>query len=166
MNTTQAEKFMSLFDEILEGRTAKKTIGKAKAEDNVLKLLPKGDDVDQVTAQKENQLNQRLNQRNILFLRKVEAAKERILDGSYGTCDDCGESISEQRLLARPTACMCINCQDEKERGELHNFKKRRDLKTNKGEESVGEGTEFDHISTKLKFGKMRDIGFEGVMDL
>jgi DnaK suppressor protein len=41
---------------------------------------------------------------------EVEAARARLADGTYGTCQRCGEPIGEGRLEARPTARTCIRC--------------------------------------------------------
>ena len=43
-------------------------------------------------------------------LAEVEAARARLADGTYGTCERCGEPIGEGRLEARPTARTCIRC--------------------------------------------------------
>ena len=43
-------------------------------------------------------------------LRDIEAALQRIEDGTYGACKYCGEPIDEKRLLARPVASACIKC--------------------------------------------------------
>jgi DnaK suppressor protein len=43
-------------------------------------------------------------------LAEVEAARARLADGTYGTCQRCGEPIGEGRLEARPTARTCIRC--------------------------------------------------------
>ena len=51
-------------------------------------------------------------------MKKIDSALERIEDGSFGECEDCGEDISMKRLLARPTAQFCISCKEEQERGE------------------------------------------------
>ncbi len=37
----------------------------------------------------------------------VERALQRLEDGSYGTCELCGEAISEARLQARPATRLC-----------------------------------------------------------
>lgn len=42
-------------------------------------------------------------------LRDLEAALERIDDGSYGTCEACGEQIDVARLEARPAARFCVD---------------------------------------------------------
>jgi DnaK suppressor protein len=43
-------------------------------------------------------------------LGRVEAALRRLDEGSYGTCERCGQPIAAGRLEARPTATMCIGC--------------------------------------------------------
>lgn len=42
--------------------------------------------------------------------RQIRAALQRIEDGSYGTCANCGAPIAPARLKALPTATLCINC--------------------------------------------------------
>jgi DnaK suppressor protein len=37
----------------------------------------------------------------------VEHALQRLQDGSYGTCEACGDAISESRLEARPATRWC-----------------------------------------------------------
>ena len=39
---------------------------------------------------------------------QVKAALERIEAGTYGTCIDCGQPLSEERLEARPEAARCV----------------------------------------------------------
>ena len=60
--------------------------------------------------------NERLTEQLKEAAKKVEAAKQKIADGTYGICEDCGAEISQKRLLARPTADLCIGCQEEKEK--------------------------------------------------
>jgi len=33
----------------------------------------------------------------------------------YGVCEDCGDDIALARLLANPTARLCVNCQSDRE---------------------------------------------------
>lgn len=40
----------------------------------------------------------------------VEAAQQRLTDGSYGRCAVCGGPVGEERLAARPTARECVRC--------------------------------------------------------
>ena len=48
-------------------------------------------------------------------LKQIEAAIERIEDGSYGLCDKCGEKIPKVRLDAIPYAAECVRCASEQE---------------------------------------------------
>lgn len=45
----------------------------------------------------------------------VEAALERIKDGSFGRCTDCGAAVDRARLAAYPSAKRCIACQTKRE---------------------------------------------------
>jgi RNA polymerase-binding protein DksA len=43
-------------------------------------------------------------------LAQIDAALQRIEDGTYGTCTSCGEEIAYGRLEAYPWASLCIEC--------------------------------------------------------
>jgi RNA polymerase-binding protein DksA len=58
---------------------------------------------------------ERLN-RHILGLRDIETALQRIKEGTYGVCIDCGDDVGFTRLQAYPTAKRCIVCQEKRER--------------------------------------------------
>lgn len=48
--------------------------------------------------------------------RDLNTALDRIQTGTYGTCIDCGDDISFERLSAYPTAKRCITCQSRREK--------------------------------------------------
>jgi len=50
-------------------------------------------------------------------LGRIEAALERIEDGTYGTCEECGVKIPKKRLNAVPFAAMCVKCASQYEQG-------------------------------------------------
>jgi RNA polymerase-binding protein DksA len=54
--------------------------------------------------------------RDIAELRMLEAARERMAQGSYGICINCGQDIGFERLRANPAAERCINCQTQYEK--------------------------------------------------
>ena len=54
--------------------------------------------------------------RHIQGMRDIEAAFQRIKDGTYGVCVDCGDDVAFNRLQAYPTAKRCIVCQEKRER--------------------------------------------------
>jgi DnaK suppressor protein len=40
----------------------------------------------------------------------VDRALEKVDEGTYGLCDDCGQAISPERLEAMPSATLCVTC--------------------------------------------------------
>lgn len=52
-------------------------------------------------------------------LTMVKQALERLKDGSFGECVECGNQIGAKRLEALPWTPYCIDCQEKIERGEL-----------------------------------------------
>ena len=53
--------------------------------------------------------------REVVELRQVEDALQRIAMGGYGRCVDCGVDIDATRLEAQPTASRCVTCQQRYE---------------------------------------------------
>lgn len=50
-------------------------------------------------------------------LGEVDAAFERLGEGTYGICEACGRPIGDERLEAVPTARLCVDDQERAERG-------------------------------------------------
>ena len=50
-------------------------------------------------------------------LAKIQTSLERIEDGTYGACEECGAKIPKTRLNAIPYANLCIKCASEQEQG-------------------------------------------------
>jgi len=67
---------------------------------------------------KELLFSQSTNDR--IILTQIEEALERMDDGEYGTCVNCGQEVQPKRLEAVPWARYCITCQDLQERGLLN----------------------------------------------
>ena len=53
-------------------------------------------------------------ERNMII--QLKTALRRIDQGTYGICVNCGNKISEKRLLAYPTVIFCMPCQSEQEK--------------------------------------------------
>lgn len=119
MEKAQLEKFKFLFTEILQ-----------EEELPEMKLTPvslEGDEVDIVSLEKQNQMDFRLRSRNAIYLKKVRKSLQKIEEGTFGECEDCGGEISTARLVARPTADLCIACKEESEREENQLVHRNRD---------------------------------------
>src|SRR4051812_5386062 len=54
--------------------------------------------------------------RDMEELNDIDAALRRMDDGTYGTCDECGQEIGFPRLDAQPTALRCIQDQERFEK--------------------------------------------------
>lgn len=124
MERATIEHFRSLFLEIL-------------AEEETLAALSpislEGDEVDIVSTEKENQMDFRLKARNAVYLKKVRKSLQKIEDGTFGECEECGADIAHNRLMARPTADLCIHCKEVEEKEENQLVHKNRDSLKNGG---------------------------------
>jgi DnaK suppressor protein len=80
--------------------------------------IPDELDIAAVDADREAMI--RIADRDRQLLSQIDEALRRIEDGHYGICGDCGETISERRLMVQPMATQCIDCKtlaEEAERG-------------------------------------------------
>src|SRR6266852_787341 len=66
---------------------------------------------------KEFLFSQSNNERQLLQM--VETALQRIREGEFGECVNCGNEINAKRLEALPWTRYCIECQEKKENGQL-----------------------------------------------
>ena len=73
------------------------------------------DPSDRATLEEEYTLELRTRDRERKLLKKIDQALARIDDGSYGYCEETGEPIGLQRLIARPTATLTIEAQERRE---------------------------------------------------
>ncbi|MCI5829272.1 MAG: TraR/DksA family transcriptional regulator [Treponema sp.] len=75
-----------------------------------------GDDVDIASDTIDRTLLNSLGEADQFRLKLIDSALDRIVQGTYGTCLECGEQIAEARLEAIPYAPFCVNCQAKYER--------------------------------------------------
>ncbi|MFQ5464389.1 MAG: TraR/DksA family transcriptional regulator [Thermodesulfobacteriota bacterium] len=114
---------------------------KARSESTVLKP-EMGDIYDIASSERERDLALTLGDRDRKKLGEIERALERIDDGTYGECEECGEPVEQGRLKALPFTRVCVECQSRLER-ELK-IKGRFDEETGLGiEKSENEDDEF-----------------------
>lgn len=76
------------------------------------------DPADRATAESDRSFTLRIRDRERRLIRKIQSALQRIEDGSYGICEECGEEIGVPRLKARPVTRLCINCKAKQEEDE------------------------------------------------
>lgn len=73
------------------------------------------DPVDRATIEEEHALELRTRDRERKLLKKISQSLARIDNGEYGYCDETGEPIGLQRLMARPTATLSLEAQQRRE---------------------------------------------------
>jgi DnaK suppressor protein len=91
--------------------------------DETLQHLQEGgmqepDIADRASAEADRALELRTRDRERKLISKIDAAIGRVVDGSYGYCEETGEPISIRRLEARPIATLSIEAQERHERLE------------------------------------------------
>jgi DnaK suppressor protein len=65
---------------------------------------------DRASQESDVSLELRNRDRERKLIRKIEEMLAKIDSGDYGYCDNCGVEIGLNRLEARPTATLCIDC--------------------------------------------------------
>ena len=60
-----------------------------------------------------------LNENERIRLQEVDEALDRIANGTYGVCEECGEPIGLKRIEVRPVAKYCVSCKAKQEKGKL-----------------------------------------------
>ena len=76
------------------------------------------DIADRASAETDRALELRTRDRERKLISKIDAALERLVDGTYGYCEETGDPISVRRLDARPIATLSLEAQERHERME------------------------------------------------
>ena len=78
----------------------------------------KPDMTDRASEEIERSFELRTRDRERKLINKIDSALKRIVDGSYGYCEETGEPIGIKRLEARPIATLSIEAQEIHEKQE------------------------------------------------
>ena len=76
------------------------------------------DPTDRASMESDRNFMLRIRDRERKLILKIREALERIELGTFGICEECGEEISEGRLIARPVTTLCIECKKKQEDDE------------------------------------------------
>lgn len=76
------------------------------------------DEIDEGSFSSEIGLTLRIREREASLIGKIGDALERLEDGTFGICEECGEGIPAERLMARPVTTLCIECKKRQEVAE------------------------------------------------
>ena len=100
----------------------KKDIIKANNLGNLLNSsddsMSSADMVDQASSYTDKSVEMKSLNRSRKLISKINAALQRLKDGTYGFCEETGEPIGLKRLMARPVATLSIEAQEKHERNE------------------------------------------------
>jgi DnaK suppressor protein len=114
MNPQDLEYFRNLLNQrIAELRLeAGKTVETMDEDEN----FPDPTDRASMESNRNSMLRMRDRDRKLIF--KIQQALQRLNDGEYGICEECGEEIGIERLKARPVTTLCIDCKSNQEIAE------------------------------------------------
>lgn len=73
---------------------------------------------DQATIEYEQTVELRTRDRERKLIAKIDETLSTIEDGEYGYCEETGDPIGVKRLMARPTATLCIEAKVRQEKKE------------------------------------------------
>ncbi len=118
MALTEAQ--MKKFRAILEERRSSLIVQARKTLESDMVLSPddRFDEVDQASSEYMQAFSFRLRGREKFLMDKIQLALRKIDEGTYGTCEECEETIALKRLQARPEAPLCIQCKEAQEKEE------------------------------------------------
>lgn len=107
MNTKQLDHFRQIMNDIKAGlgKDIDRTVHTMQDEATVF-----ADPNDRATQESDMGLELRNRDRERKLIKKINEMLAKIDAGEYGYCDNCGVEIGLDRLEARPTATLCIDC--------------------------------------------------------
>jgi DnaK suppressor protein len=99
--------------ELIDSYERDKAAGNASPDDGIQDLA------DKAASAYSKELNFSLSDAERNLLMAIDEAFNRMKDGTYGVCTNCGTEIGEKRLTAVPWTSFCIDCQELQEKGLL-----------------------------------------------
>jgi len=100
-------------DELLKG--AEKTVDEMTGAVGKASFPDPGD---RASMESDRNFELRIRDRERKLINKIRKTLEKIDDGTFGTCEVCGEPIEFKRLEARPVTAHCIECKTDEEEEE------------------------------------------------
>ena len=111
MNTAQVKEKLKAREQELLGEMRRLGEDAREAQETEVE-----DPIDRVESSENKAVNFRVNTMASESLSQVQAALQRIGDGTYGKCVDCGRQIKESRLEALPWTPYCLEDSEKHER--------------------------------------------------
>jgi DnaK suppressor protein len=112
------EEMLLYFKEVLESRSRELI---AEAESLYISLKKTGDNRDPMdsadfaSSQYALEFMMKIQDRNRYVTKQIRAALNRIKNGEFGICEECGDDIGMGRLKAQPMTTLCVDCMRDME---------------------------------------------------
>ena len=116
LTEAQMKKFRAMLEE--RRQTLIVQARKTLESDMILSPNDRFDEVDQASSEYMQAFSFRLRGREKFLMDKIQLALRKIDEGTYGTCEECEDTIALKRLQARPEAPLCIQCKEAQEKEE------------------------------------------------
>ena len=107
MNSNQLDHFRAILNNIKSGlgQDIDRTVHTMQDEATVF-----ADPNDRASQESDVSLELRNRDRERKLIKKIDEMLAKLDSGDYGFCDNCGVEIGLNRMEARPTATLCIDC--------------------------------------------------------
>ena len=115
------EKIMAAWKALLDmkEKLLSEGLGKSLSED-LVRPFDIGDEGDRADTERTHEISVLLSLRDKEKLLAIEEALEKLREGTFGLCEECGDEIGAGRLKAMPLARLCVPCQSRLEKETAH----------------------------------------------
>jgi len=88
--------------------------------DDLVRPFDIGDEGDRADTERTHEISVLLSLRDKEKLLAINEALEKLREGTFGVCEECGDEIGAGRLKAMPLARLCVPCQSRLEKETAH----------------------------------------------
>ena len=115
------EDLTTIKQQLLKERNRILIAGDKTIEDSIQQFRENSQDfADQSSYESDRNFVLRMRDRERKLLAKIDDALDRIENGTFGICCNCGGQINIKRLMARPVVTLCIECKTLQEKQEKY----------------------------------------------
>ena len=88
--------------------------------DDLVRPFDIGDEGDRADTERTHEISVLLSLRDKEKMLAIDEALEKLREGTYGVCEECGDEIGGGRLKVMPLAMSCVTCQSRLEKETAH----------------------------------------------
>jgi DnaK suppressor protein len=116
LTAEKVEEYRHLLNEHLQGLLGEAKVTVEGMHEAVRDTFADPTDRASLETSRNNDLRMRDRERKLIS--KVQDALQRLEEGTFGVCEECGEEIGDERMRARLVTTLCIECKEEQENRE------------------------------------------------